>query len=226
MNDPWVGMEPTPQSPYYPYRKVTESSTLAGLERLPYVLTKYLMDLPLPGYTPPSDNISPRARLKKLIYWDCAHPLDQPLPTTEQMLSIKFDPEAPGTPPDPERGYRIFSQELVRQAQTGAQAIIRIYLDSARPIMSKNIFIYRQTVIYQTMVNYALEANLKDTANTRAYGMMQAIQEATEGVNFGGIGGMHTERITKFDDERTNTGYKIYQYIDWAAGAPNEAYVK
>lgn len=224
MADKWVGQEPTKDSPYYPYRKVVEANTLAGIENLPYILTKYLMDLPMPGYTPPSDNVYPRARLKKLIYWDCANPLDQPLPTTEQMLSIRFNPEAPGSPPDPKKGYRIFSQELVRQSQTDAQTILRIYLGDTRRQKMNNIFVFRQQVLYTVMVNYSLEANLKATANSRASSIVQAIQEATEGVNFGGLGSMHTFQITKFDDERTNTGYKIYQDIDWAASAPNPFY--
>ena len=101
MPDEWAGREPEAASPYYPYRKVIPANTMAGAEQLPYVLTKYIMDLPLPGYTPPGDNRFPRARLKKLLYWDGALPLEQPLPTTQQMKSIQFDPYHPGTEPDP-----------------------------------------------------------------------------------------------------------------------------
>ena len=123
-----LGVKPDIKSPYYPFCKVVSGNTMAGAEELPYILTKYLMDLPEPGYTPPEDNRYPRARLKKLMYWDGALPLEQPLPTTEQMKSIQFDPSHPGSEPDPERGYRIFSQELVRQAQAEAQTVLRIYL--------------------------------------------------------------------------------------------------
>lgn len=185
---------------------------------------KYLMDLPLPGYEPPSDNRFPRVRLKKLLYWDDPLPLEKPLPTAEQMKSIQFDPKYPGSPPDPERGYRIFSQELVRQSQTGAQSILRIYPGNLTRIQQKNGFVFRQTVIYTIMVNYALEGNMKTSAASRAYSIMQAVMEATEGVNFGGVGGMSTNMVTKFDDERTNTGYKIYQHIDWNGSSPNGMY--
>lgn len=215
MYEPWVGREPDIESPYYPFRKVINANTMAGAERLPYTLTKYLMDLPLPGYMPPTDNAFPRARLKKLLYWDGPLPLDQPLPTTEQMLSIQFDPEHPGSPPDPERGYRIYQQELVQQAQAVAKTILRVYLGSVNRVQEKNEFVFRQTVIYTVMCHYDLESNTGMSANARSYAIVQAILEATEGVNFGGIGGMTTHQITKFDDERTNTGYKIYQTIDW-----------
>ena len=221
MPDEWVGREPDAASPYYPYRKVVAGNTMAGAEQLPYLLTRYIMDLPLPGYTPPSDNRFPRARLKKLLFWDGPLPLEQPLPTTQQMKSIQFDPLHPGTEPDPQRGYRIFSQELVRQAQAVPQSLIRCYLGGLSRYQLKNEFVWRQQVIWTVMVNYDLEANTGMTANSRSYAIAQAIIEATEGVNFGGIGSLITRQMTKFDDERTNTGYKIYQDIDWNGDGPN-----
>lgn len=226
MSDEWVGREPDVGSPYYPYRKVIAANTMAGAEQLPYILTRYIMDLPLPGYTPPSDNQYPRARLKKLLYWDGALPLEQPLPTTEQMRSIQFDPTRPGSEPDPKRGYRIFGQELVSQAQAVPQSIIRVYLGNMSRVQVKNEFVFRQTVIWTVMVHYDLESNTGMTAASRSYDLAQAIIEATEGVNFGGIGGMITRQMTKFDDERTNTGYKIYQEIDWSADAPNQEFAQ
>lgn len=220
MSNNWIGMPPTPESPYYPYTKVVAANTLAGLETIPYKVMKYLMDLPSRGYTPPSDNIYPRARLKKLIYWDGANPLANPLPTTEQMLSIQFDPETPDRPSDKERGYRIFPQELVTQSQSTSQTVLRVYLGTTQRIRMANTFVYRTNLIYSVMVNYGLESNLQTVANSRSFAIAQAIVEATEGVNFGGIGPATTYQITKFDDERTNTGYKVYQYIDWNGDDP------
>lgn len=215
MSSNWIGATPTTDSPYYPYTKVVAGNSLAGAESLPYRMMKYLMDLPSRGYTPPSDNLYPRARLKKLLYWDSERPLDQPLPTPEQISTIIFDPLAPGVPPDAERGYRVFPQELVRQSQTTAQSVLRIYLGTTQRIQMKNSFVYRMTLIHSVMVNYDLESNLQTLDNSRSFAIVQAILDATEGVNFGGIGPLTTYQITKFDDERTNTGYKIYQYIDW-----------
>ena len=224
MSDPWTGRDPSTDSPYYPYRKVVDANTMAGVEQLPYVLTKYLMDLPLPGYTPPEGNEFPRARIKKLLYWDGTLPLSQPLPTTQQMKEIQFDPTHPGSPSDPKRGYRIFSQELVAQAQADVQSIVRCYLGGLSRYQLKNEFVWRQQIIWTVMVHYDLEANLGTPANSRSLAIAQAIIEATEGVDFGGVGGIVTRQMTKFDDERTNTGYKIYQDIDWSASAPSKAY--
>ena len=221
MADIWTGRDPTTDSPYYPYRKAISGNTMAGAEQLPYVLTRYIMDLPLPGYTPPSGNEFPRARIKKLLYWDGALPLNQPLPTTEQMQSILFDPTHPGTEPDPIRGYRIFSQELVAQAQAVPQSIIRVYNAGLSRYQLKNEFVWRQQVIWTIMVHYDLESNMETSASSRSYLIAQAIIEATEGVNFGGVGGVVTRQMTKFDDERTNAGYKIYQDIDWHSDGPN-----
>lgn len=226
MADEWVGKEPDISSPYYPYVKVTDSATLAGAENLPYVLTRYLMDMPSPGYTPPSDNRYPRARLKKLLYWDGELPLEQPLPTAEQMLSIKYNPLLPDAPPDIERGYRVFPQEMVRQSQHKAQSILRIYLGDATRQWVRDVFVWRQQVVYVVMVNVGMETNTGMTAISRAYDMAQAIVEATEGVNIGGIGALTGTRVSKFDDERINSGYKIYQYIDWNGSAPNPFYAE
>ncbi len=225
MADAWVGMQPDVTSPYYPYVKVTDAATLAGAENIPYALCKYLMDLPSPGYTPPSENRYPRARLKKLLYWDGELPLNQPLPTAEQMLSIKYNPMLPDAPPDAERGYRIFPQEMVRQAQHRAQSVLRVYLGDATRVQGRDemrdAFLWRQQIIYVIMTNVGMETNTGMTAISRAYDMTQAIVEATEGVNIGGIGALTGTRISKFDDERMNSGYKIYQYIDWHGSAPN-----
>lgn len=215
MADIWTGRDPAVDSPYYPYRKVVDANTMAGAEELPYLLTRYIMDLPLPGYTPPSGNEFPRARIKKLLYWDGALPLEQPLPTVQQMKSIQFDPTHPGAEPDPKRGYRIFSQELVGQAQAVPQSIIRVYNGGLSRYQFKNEFVWRQGIIWTVMVHYDLEANMGTTAASRSYAIAQAIIEATEGVDFGGVGGIITRQVTKFDDERTNTGYKIYQEMDW-----------
>ena len=215
MSTDWIGMTPDTGSPYYPYTKVTAGNTMRGIEMLPSRLLNYLADMPETGYTPPDDDLYPRARLKKLLYWDGARPLEQPLPTPEQMKSIMFDPRQPGDPPDAARGYRLFPQELVRQSLVNAQSIVRIHVGNTQKIQLKNTYVYRVTLIYTVMVNYDLESNMETEANSRSLAIMQAIQEATEGVNFGGVGGMNTYQITKFDDERSNTGYKIYQYIDW-----------
>lgn len=222
MADQWTGMEPTHESPYYPYRKVVEADTLAGMEQIPYQVCRYLMDLPDgTGYIPPSDNKYPRARLKKLLYWDCPLPLEKPMPTAEQIKALFFDPENPDRPPDTERGYRIYPQNTTHQSMAWSKSLIRVYLSDATVLESRETYITRQDIVFDIIVNVGIESNTGMTASSRAYDIVQCIKEATAGVNFGGIGPMTVRRITKIDDERNFLGYKLYTYIDWNADAPN-----
>jgi hypothetical protein len=222
--DDWADIQPSVDSPYYPFWKVQSANAMAGAETLPYILSRYLMDMERPGYTPPSDNRYPRARLKKLLYWDGENPLSQPLPTDEQIRTILFDPALPADPPDKERGYRVYAQDLVRQSQYTAQSFIRIVLGEVSRIQVRNEAVFRQTIIYTIMTNYSQEANLGTPGNSRSYAMMQAILEATEGVNIGGVGSLFMSRVTKVDDERANLGYKLYQYIDWHGSDEHPTY--
>ena len=222
MADVWTGELPTHESPYWPFRKVAEADTLAGMEQIPYIIVKYLMDLPDgTGYTPPSDNKYPRARLKRLLYWDGPLPLEQPMPTPEQTKALLFDPENPDRPPDEDRGYRFFAQNMTQQAMSKSGSRVRVYLGDASGMLSRDAFITRQDVMFDVIVNVSIESNTGMTASSRSYDIVQAIREATAGVNFGGIGPLTFRRLTKIDDEKNFLGYKIYCYIDWCADGPN-----
>ena len=230
MADEWLDREPTIESPYYPYRKAVTAPTLAGAETIPYLLTKYLCDTSDSQYTPPSDNKYPRARLKKLLYWDGPKPLEKPLPTDEQIRAIRFDPLNPATPPDKERGYRIFSQEFAQQAQYDAQTRLHVYLGStnmsaANLLMGHKGYIYRVQIIFKVMTSYAMESNTEMATGSRTFDIVQAIVEATNGVSFCGISSLQVQSITKIDDERTNLGFKIYSLIDFVGEYPNPNYV-
>ena len=229
MADVWLERDPTPDSPYYPFRKAVTAPTLAGSEQLPYIITKYLCDTADSQYTPPSHNSFPRARLKKLLYWDCAKPLEQELPTDEQIKSIRFNPLLPANPPDKERGYRIFSQEFSQQAQYDSQTRLHVYLGSTNHATNTQIlghkgYIYRTQVIIKVITNYALESNTEMISGSRSWDIVQAIVEATNGVNFAGISPLQVQSITKIDDERVNLGFKIYSLIDFAGEYPNPCY--
>ena len=222
MADAWTGALPTMDSPYYPYQKVNEADTLAGAEQLPYILCRYLMDLPDgKGYVPPTDNRFPRARLKKLLYWDTPLPLNQPLPSPAQMRQIFFDPENPDRPPDPERGYRVFPQNTVQQSIANSKSMVRVYMSDAQLLEARGTYVTRQDILFDVVVNTGIESNTGMTASSRAYDIVQCIKEAVSGVSFGGFGPMTVRRITKGDDERYNIVYKLYTYIDWCADAPN-----
>ena len=222
MPDKWTSVEPTHESPYWPFRKVVEGNSLAGAEQLAYIVLKYLMDLPDgTGYEPPSDNIYPRARIKKLLYWDGPLPLEQRLPTTEEMRALMFDPMRPANPPDKERGFRLYNQEFAQQAQAIAQTRLHVYYGTTQGYRSERGIIMVQQLIIKTTTNYALDTNTGMTGVSRAYDIVQAIVEAVSGVNFGGIGPLHITSITKIDDERVNTGFKIYCTLEWVGTSPN-----
>lgn len=229
MADDWLGREPTIESPYYPFWKAVTAPTMAGAEELPYILTKYLCDTADSQYTPPSDNRFPRARLKKLLYWDCAKPLDQPLPTDEQIRAIRFDPLKPADPPDKERGYRIFSQEFTQQAQHIAQSRLHVYLgatnmNAENTLQGHSGYKYRLQIIMKVMTNYDLESNTEMTANSRSFDIVQAIVESINGVSFKGFSPLIVQSITKIDDERVNMGFKIYSLVDVIGESPNPNY--
>lgn len=225
MGDIWVSAKPTHDSPYYPFQKVVEADTMAGCEDIPYIISRYLMDLPdATGYTPPSDNRYPRARLKKLLYWDGPRPLEQPLPTTEQILGILYNPQLPDKAPDAERGYRVFPQNMVQQSMAKSKSLLRVYLSDSQALTSTGNAITRQDVLFDILVNAGIEGNMGTTNASRASAILQAVKEAVSGVSFGGVGGLFVRRVTKIDDERTNLGYKMYCYIDWNGSAPNPSY--
>lgn len=227
MADPWVNTLPSHDSPYYPFWKTEELATMAGAEDLPYIITRYLMDLPdSTGYVPPSDNKFPRARLKRLLYWDGPRPLDQPMPTTEQVLGILYNPEMPDRPPDADRGYRVFPQNMVQQSMAKSKSLVRVYMSDSQTLTSKGAALIRQDVLFDVIVNAGIEGNMGTTNASRAFAILQALIEAVSGVNFGGAGPLIVRRITKIDDERTNLGYKMYTYIDWNGSAPNPSFVR
>lgn len=222
MGNEWLESAPDHSSPYYPFRLATAGNTLAGAEQIPYIIARYLMDLPDgTGYTPPSDNRYPRARLKRLLYWDGPLPLNQALPTPEQIKALQFNPLDPAKPPDAERGYRIFLQEFAQQAQYDSQSRLHVYHGSGTMLESAKGMYIRQQIIIKITCNYALESNTGMTASSRSYDIAQAVVEAVSGVSFGGIGGAKIATLNKIDDERVNTGYKIYCNIDWLADQPN-----
>ena len=77
-------------SPFYPYKKVYPGYIGGrGIEDVPNLIARYLMDLPdANGYVPADDNNRPRVRLMKYLYYDGAHPLDEELPSPQEKLSL------------------------------------------------------------------------------------------------------------------------------------------
>ena len=73
---------------YYPYERVQGFGTMPEMEKVPYMVREYLMDMPTKDYTPEDSNESYRCRLMKYLYYDGDDPLSEPMPTAEQKKSL------------------------------------------------------------------------------------------------------------------------------------------
>ena len=214
-------------SPTYPYKRVYNYFQFGNADEIPYKVVRYLMDLPSTGYTPPDDNDYPRTRLKKYLYHDDPNPLSLPLPTAQQIRQIYFDPSRPDAPPDTEKGYRIFPQGLVTQAQTQGQTILRCYMGPVYPYSQNRMssFEAQATVCFEIMSSTSYEANLRTQAMSRTFSMMCAVVDALNGVNIDGIGSFYFDRTQDtycgampINDESSNVGYRLYMGVTLAGG--------
>lgn len=197
---------------YYPYERVQGYGTLPNLEDIPRQVRDYLMDMPSQGYTPPDDNDSFRCRLMKRLYHDGANPLSMSLPTPEEKRSIVFDPAHPDTPPT-EKRYRIFTQQLVHQAQTHGVTTMRIYMGRVVPVDSYKA---RASISIEFLTNAAYDANMKTTDLSRTFSMACDAQRALSGVNMSAGTVFAFDRrehsdaaIIPINDETTNVGYRL-----------------
>ena len=199
-------------NPYYPYNKVQDFVTLPDAETILKKIVDYLLDLPMKGYTPPSDTSTPRSRLIRLLYYDVPHPLEQPLPTPAQKISIVFDPESPDVPPT-DRGYRIYPMIYPIQAQSEGQTTLKIFMGYAKP---NSPFRVEQSIEFQVLTNTAYENNQASTSLSRTYQICLEIIRALNGVNIDGVGGfyfnrkIHTEcGLEPIADKSQNVGYRL-----------------
>ena len=204
-----------PFDQYYPYKRVQGFGTMPRLEIVPRMVRDYLMDLPSKGYEPPDDNRSFRCQLMKYLYYDDPYPLDHPLPTPQQKMNLVYDTNSPDKAPDPEKGYRIFSQILVSQAQDVGQSIMRIYMGRVVPV---DAYTMNAAIVLHFMVNAAYEARIGNAlALQKSFTMCCLAERALSGVNFGaGVGTISFNRqlhgdsnIYLLDDESTNVGYRL-----------------
>lgn len=197
---------------YYPYTRVQGYGTLPNLEAIPKMVRDYLMDMPSRGYTPPDNNESFRCCLMKYLYYDGQNPLAEPLPTPAQKMSIVYDPNSPDKPPT-EKNYRIFTQQLVHEAQTHGVTTLRIYMGRVIPLDS---YTARASLIVECLTNAAYDSNTKTTDLSRTYAMACLVQRALSGVNMGAGTVFSFNRqehadasIQPINDETTNVGYRL-----------------
>lgn len=186
---------------------------LPDAETLLKKIVDYLLDMPMKGYTPPDGINTPRSRLIRLLYYDGNHPLDQPLPTPAQKMSIVFDPESPDVPPDKEKGYRIYPMIYPIQAESVGKTTLKIYMGYMVP---RNVFRVDQAVCFQVLTNTAYENNQSTTSLSRTYQICLEIIRALNGVNMEGVGGFYFDRTQNTEcklepaaDRNQNVGYTL-----------------
>lgn len=171
---------------YSPYEKVYNYWGEEGIVNIPSQIRDYLLLLPCKECPNPiTTNDNPRARLIKYLYYDDPNPLDKDLPSVKERLNIVFDPLNPDKPPMTDKGYRIFCQSSVSQANIIGQTILRIVMGQT---IAVNPYTVSCGVNFQILSNYSIEANTRSTALLRTFSMEQAIVQALNGVNISGVG--------------------------------------
>lgn len=214
-------------NPWYPYDPPNPGVLrYRGISEIPKLLIDYLLDLPRSdGYQPIDDNNRPRVRLMKLLWYDGAKPLEQPLPTPEQKLSLVWKGEESVLNSDAlkaahPKGYRIFGQSFWLPADFAAGSFLKIYMGRNLPYSE-----FEAEIGYtlEFGVNYQQDNNLKTNSYSRIVDMEEALLDALHMVNIAGVGGINFNRRSHMDDgshpwhdDGTNVGRTIGISIDWA----------
>lgn len=199
------------RSQWYPYVKVYEGFyDLSQTIDIPRKVMEYILDMPDREYTPIDTNANSRVRLWKYLYYDGARPLDNPLPTPQEKMQVLFNDESPESPPNPEKGYRLFPQYYVKPAQTEAQTRLYVYMGPTYPDSDITV---QLSVAFDIWSHYTEEANTKDDVYSRVFGIEQAIIEAFHGIEMAGVGTFYFDRkrnpecrSTPFTDRDSNVG--------------------
>lgn len=221
------GMIVSADSPYYPYAKVqTGFSPMDKAAEIPTLICRYLMDLPLPGYTPPDNNDFPRVRLMKRLWYDTENPLGQPVPTPTEKLSMLFDGDNPVLNTDEQKahhpqGYRIYPLEYWMQSQSEAKASLKVYMGREIPL---DDFTQEIGIIFDIYVNANLETGMGVGSLSKVYAMEKDIIAALHGVNITGIGTITYNRLAHaddgsrpyYDESGTNVGRRLNMSVRYS----------
>ena len=197
---------------YEPYKRLVGYVTLPNADELLRKVLYYLIDMPTPTHQPFTDNRCPRTRISKYLYNDGQRPLDKPIPTVQQKLSLFFDPEKPADAPS-DKGYRIFPQIAITEAQENAQTRLYAFMGF---VDATNDFTSDISLCFRILCNTSYDTNTKDSALSRSWGIAQAIVEALSGVNIEGVGTFYFNRrknaecaIRYITDDQHNVGYQL-----------------
>lgn len=207
-------------SPVYPYERVQHFVTLSGAEHIPRQVCQYLLDLPLPGYEPPSSNDYPRVRLMKYLYFDSADPLAEPVPTPRQKLDMVYDPLRQTDPPNQDKRYRIFPQAYINQTEYVGRTVLRCYMGNS---IARAAHRSELSLVFELLTNNVYEGAAGD-ALSRTWAMECALMEALNGVNINGVGTIYFDRNQHagcgswaIDDRGTNVGRRVVMGVSWGA---------
>ena len=213
-------------SQWYPYSKVQEGYfDLKDAVQIPRKICDYIIDAPKGAYQPKDSEEYSRSRLWKYLYYDGEKPLEQPLPTISQKMSVLFNPEKPEEPPT-QKGYRLIPQVYTKQSQENAQTRLYVYLGSTVPNNDENTI--SLSVVFTIFTHYTYEANMKTDEYSRAVAIEQALIEALHGVNMAGVGTFYFSK-TKHPhcgsrvvyDGNTNVGREVTFGLEIATTVPN-----
>lgn len=203
---------PEKPSKFFPYTKTATYTTLPDAEKLLKKIVDYILDLPMEGYEPVDDSDYPRCNLMKLLYYDTPHPLNEPLPTPEQKISIVFDPSSPDVPPT-DKGYRIYPMIYPIQAQAEGQTTLKIFMSWAKATSTMRI---DQAVSFEVLTNTTYENNQGGTSLSRTYQICVELLRALNGVNIDGVGAFYFDRrqhtectLEPISDKSQNVGYRL-----------------
>lgn len=213
-------------SPYYPFERVQNYTTMRGTEKIPKKILNYLLDLPDKyGYRPVDDNTRPRVRFIKYLWYDESNPLGKTLPTPQQKLSLVFDGDHPVIDTDElkakhPKGYRIYPQKLWLPSQVNAQSILKCYMSRTTHSDELNASV---GIGFEVWCNANIMNNTKTDDYERAYNIEQCIVEALHGVNIGGVGVVMAGRYSNlengsniaYDETGTNVGRKFFLSVNW-----------
>lgn len=214
----------------YPYERVQPGYLrFQGADEVPLKIIRYLLDLPdRNGYLPTNDNSRPRVRIAKYLWYEGENPLNNPLPTPAQKLSLVFDGEHPDINTDEEKtkhpkGYRLFPQVYWGPAELEAKVVLKCYM--GRMYAQSEL---RATVglTFEILVNSNMEATTRTDAYARAYSIECALIDALHGVNIAGVGVVSLGRPAHIDngssvlhDNGTHVGRMLHMSIDWMEGS-------
>lgn len=213
-------------SPFYPYEKVqTGFLTFKGAESIPYKILMYLLDLPdKAGYMPADDNSRPRVRFAKYLWYDGENPLNKPLPSPKEKLSMLYDGNEAvlNTSADKKKhpvGYRLFPQLYIHQSELEAKTTVKVYIGR---VINNSPTKATIGLAFEIGVNCEQDNVSKTTAYSKIYAIECVLIEALHGVNIAGVGVVNISRQAHTDngsrpyhDEGVHIYRHLHMSIDW-----------